>query len=130
MLRSNAPRPAVRGSTSRSPRRVVVVGGCPERAHNLHDLLVDTNDYDVVVMESIAHGYSRIKQVAPDLVIVLLEIDDAAACQLLSMLKVDRDLSRIPLVTCATRRDECDLDDESAELAEDMESRSVAVPMN
>jgi hypothetical protein len=130
MLQSNAPRPAVRGSTSRSPRRVVVVGGCPDRAQNLHDLLVDTNDYDVVVMESIAHGYSRIKQVAPDFVIVLLEIDDVAACQLLSMLKIDRDLSRIPLVTCATRRDECDFDDEIEELEEEMESRSVAVPMN
>ncbi len=88
-----------------------------------------TNDYDVIVVESIACGYSRIKQVTPDLV-VLLEIDDFAACQLLSMLKVDRDVSRIPVVTCATRSKESELEDEIAELEQDSPSWSHALPMN
>ena len=55
-------------------------------------------------MESVAHGYSRIKQVMPDLVIVYLEIEDVAGCQLLSMLSIDDDLFGIPVVTCSTGR--------------------------
>jgi DNA-binding NarL/FixJ family response regulator len=128
-FQSNVRRPVARGF-NRLPRSVVVVGGCPQRAQNLHDLLVDMNDYDVIVMESIGRGYSRIKQVMPDVVIILLEIDDDSACQLLSMLKNDRDVSRIPLVTWATWRDECELEDEIAELDQDMASPSVAVSMN
>jgi hypothetical protein len=49
--------------------------------------LVDTSDYDVVYVESIANGYSRIRQVSPDLVIVHSEIADLAACRLLSIVK-------------------------------------------
>jgi hypothetical protein len=64
---------------SRPLRSVVVVGGQQQRIENLCDLLVDSNDYDVIVMESIARGYSRIKQVTPDFVIVLMKIDDVAA---------------------------------------------------
>jgi DNA-binding response OmpR family regulator len=76
--------------------------------------LVEASDFDVIVMESIAHAYSRIKQVTPDFVIVIMTIDDAAGCQLLSMLKIDRDVSRIPLVICAMRGEESELEDDSA----------------
>ena len=112
-------------------RSVVVVSGDPQRDQNLYDLLVDTNDYDVIFVESIARGYSRIKQVTPDFVIVLLEIEeDVAACQLLSMLKTDRDASRIPVVTCAIRRKEGKFEDEIAEVDQDSPSQSLAIPMN
>jgi DNA-binding NarL/FixJ family response regulator len=104
MPRSKARHSAQVGPMSRSLRRIVMVSGHPQAAPNLDDLLVETNDYDVIFVESIACGYSRIKQVTPDLVIVLLEIDDFGACQLLSMLKVDRDVSRTPVVTCARDR--------------------------
>lgn len=99
---------------SRPLRSLVVVGGHPERVENLCDLLVDANDYDVIVMESIARGYSRIKQVTPDFVIVLMKIDDVAACQLLSMLKVDRDVSRIPLLTCAVPAEDGEFEDDDS----------------
>jgi DNA-binding NarL/FixJ family response regulator len=115
---------------SRSLRRIVMVSGHPQAAPNLDDLLVETNDYDVIFVESIACGYSRIKQVTPDLVIVLLEIDDFGACQLLSMLKVDRDVSRIPVVTCATRPNESELEDEITELEQYSPGWSLALPMN
>jgi hypothetical protein len=36
------------------------------------------------------------------MVIVFCEIDDIAACQLLSMLKTDRDLSGVEVVTCTS----------------------------
>jgi hypothetical protein len=74
----------------------------------LDALLIDTSDYDVVVAESIAHSYSRIKQVVPGLVIISSEIDDVATCQLLSMLRVDRRSSGIPVLTCPTCREQDD----------------------
>ncbi len=91
-----------------------MVGGHPERVEHLCDLLVDASNFDVIVMESIAGAYSRIKQVTPDFVVVLMTIDDVAGCQLLSMLKIDRDLSGIPLVICATQGGESELEDDNA----------------
>jgi DNA-binding NarL/FixJ family response regulator len=99
---------------NRPLRSLVVIGGHPQRVESLCDLLVDANGYDVIVMESIARGYSRIKQLTPDFVIVLMQIDDMAACQLLSMLKIDRDVSRIPLLTCAMRAEASELEDDDA----------------
>jgi hypothetical protein len=51
--------------------------------------MLDVNDRSVIFVESVAHGYSRAKQLALALVVVLSEIDDPGACQLLSMLKAD-----------------------------------------
>jgi hypothetical protein len=115
---------------SHSLRSLVVVSGHPGQVPNLCDLLVETNDYDVICVESDAPGYSRVKQVTPDFVIVLLEFDDVAACQLLSMLKIDRDVSRISLATCATRREQNKFKDEFAELYQDSPRWSLAIPMN
>ena len=114
---------------SRSLWSVVVASGHSQRA-DLLDALFDANDYDVVFVESIAHGYSRIKRVMPDLVIVMSELDDAAACQLLSMLKIDGDLSRIPVVTCATRHVESERADDIVGWDRYPPSRTLAIPMN
>jgi len=92
----------------------LVVGGAPHWVENLCDLFVDANDYDVIVMESIGRAYSRSKQVTPDFVIVLMARGGVAACQLLSMLKIDRDVSSIPLATCAMRGDERERKDDNA----------------
>src|SRR5437867_11998280 len=115
---------------SRSVRSVVVVSAHPQRADLLDAMLVDTNDYDVVYMESIRKGYSCISQVTPDLVIVSQEIDDVAACRLLSMLKIDGALSGIPVLTCTMRREESEFQDDIAELDRDSPSRAPAIPMN
>src|SRR5260370_37280514 len=91
---------------NRSQRSVVAVSGDPQRAELLDLLSVDANSYVVIFVESVVRGYSRIKQVTPDLVIVLLEIDDVAACQLLSLLNIDTDTSGIPVVIWAMSRAE------------------------
>src|SRR5712671_5125770 len=83
---------------SRSLRSLVAVSGERQRAELLDALLVDENEYDLIFVESVAGGYSRIKELTPDLVIVCLETEDVAACQLLSMLKTDRDMSAIAVV--------------------------------
>jgi PleD family two-component response regulator len=111
-------------------RTAVLASGHTPQAQSLDALLVATSDYDVIFVESIAHSYSRIKQVVPDLVIISSEIDDVATCQLLSMLRVDRRSSGIPVVTCPTCREQDDPDHDLAELDQDTPTQSLAVSMN
>ena len=86
---------------NRRLRRLVAVSRDPQR-EELLDVLAESTGYDVVVFESIERGYSRVKQVRPDLVIVYIDIDDVGGSHLLSMLKTDRSLSGIPGETCTT----------------------------
>jgi DNA-binding NarL/FixJ family response regulator len=111
-------------------RTVVLASGHAPHAQSVDALLLATSDYDVIFVESIAHSYSRIKEVVPDLVIISSEIDDVATCQLLSMLRVDRRSSGIPVLTCATFCEQGGVDDDFAELDQDMSTQSVAIPMN
>jgi DNA-binding response OmpR family regulator len=114
---------------SDSRRSLVAVSRDPEVAELL-DALADAGDYDVIFVESVAHGYSRIKQVMPDLVIVYAEIDDVAVCQLLSMLSIDNDLFGIPVVTCARQRAESTFEDVVGELIGDSSLPARAFAMN
>ncbi len=116
--------------TSCPLRSVVAVSGDPQRAELMDALLADANLRDVVFVESIAHGYSRIKQLTPDVVVVLLGDDDAAACQLLSMLSMDRDIAGIPVVTWMTRHEETEIEDLLAQINQDWSSPRVASQMH
>jgi hypothetical protein len=80
------------------------MSGDPREAALLDELLGDANDYGVIFVEPIAHAYARVKEVDPSMVIVFCEIDDPAACRLLSMFKVDAALSKMVVLTCASRR--------------------------
>jgi len=90
---------------STSPPSVLAVSNDALRPELLARLLIDDNNYNVVVVESIERAYSRIRQVQPDVVVVLMNIDDVDACQLLSMLHMDRGLHGMSVVTCATGPD-------------------------
>ena len=114
---------------SHSPRSIVAVSRDPERAELL-DALADAGDYDFIFVEFVAHGYSRIKQVMPDVIIVYVEIEDVAVCQLLSMLSIDGDLSGIPVVTCAARRAESTFEDVVGELVGGSSLPARALAMN
>ena len=85
-----------------------VVAVCGESRHaELFDaLLADPYDYDVIFVDSIARGYSRVKELRPDMVVIFALIDDPGACQLLSMLTVDRATRGIPVFTCATKHED------------------------
>src|SRR5713226_6308190 len=117
-------------AVNRPLRTVVLVSGRAPQAQSLDALLVATSDYDVIFVESIAHSYSCIKRVAPDVVIISPEVDDVATCQLLSMLRVDRRSSGIPVLTCPTFREQHDLDYDLAELDQDTSTQSLAARMN
>jgi CheY-like chemotaxis protein len=98
--------------TQRSWRmNIVAVSGNPDRVELVDALLVGASCYDVVFVESIARGYSRIKELGPDLVVLLLDFDDIPGWQLLSMLKTDAELADIPVMTCSTRRVDTGLED-------------------
>jgi len=78
-------------------RAAVVVTSNPHQ--RLLDGIMDARDVDVVFVESAAGAYSTVKRVRPGLVVVCLSFDDPLGFQVLSMLKLDRDTSRIPIVT-------------------------------
>jgi len=86
------------------PARIVTVSNDDARAELLAALLADAIEHEVIFVESLEHAYSRVKTLIPDLVILFLTIDDAAACQVLSMLKLDRETSGIPVVTWVANR--------------------------
>jgi chemotaxis response regulator CheB len=87
---------------SRSPLSVVAVSNDALRSELLDRLLVDDNDFDLIVVESIARAYSRIRELRPNIVVLFVEIDDVDACQLLSMLQADRALRGVSVLTCTT----------------------------
>jgi hypothetical protein len=81
-------------------------------------------------VESFLRGYSRIKESRPNLVIVFATIDDPGACQLLSMLTMDRDVNGIPIVACVTWREVDELDAMIGEIDPSLSSAAIAAQMN
>ena len=106
------------------------MSGDLQRPELLDVLLFGANGCDVIFIESIARAYSRIKQVTPDLVVVLSEIDDVAACQLLSMLTIDASVSGKLVVLWGTGFTDCTCDDITGELLGDTSSPTHAILMN
>jgi PleD family two-component response regulator len=79
-------------------RTMMVVGRDPDE--RILEAVTDGGGYDIVVVEPTASAYSRIKRLTPSLVVLTMDFDDVDACHLLSMLKLDRETSQIPLFTC------------------------------
>jgi hypothetical protein len=78
-------------------RTVVVVIGPEQR--QVPEVALGAVDHDVVLVQPSDRAYGHIKRVTPDLIVVCLSGNDTVGCQLLTMLALDRDTSRIPLVT-------------------------------
>jgi hypothetical protein len=114
----------------RLSRSVVAVNGDPHRSEVIDALMAAEDDCDVVYVESMTGAYSRIRQLLPDFVVVLCEIDDAAACRLLSMMKLDSAVSGIPVVTCAGPRVDDDVERFIASLLGEPPALSQAIQMN
>lgn len=122
---------ATRRRPTSQPQRVVVVNGNPNLLEMLEAVL-DAGRYDMTFAEASGHAYSSIRQVQPDLVILCMDLDDAAGFQLLSMLKLDPDTRRIPVVTYAGDgliASDDDEDDDEIEL-EDLTATRPAMTMN
>jgi PleD family two-component response regulator len=113
------------------PQKVVVVNGTSEILEMFESVL-DAGRYDMVFVESSAHAYTRIKGVQPNLVILCMRLDDADAFHLLSMLKLDDETRKIPIVTYAQEFDTTSEEEDSTEEANDAEFPALrpAVTMN
>jgi CheY-like chemotaxis protein len=79
-------------------QKVAIINGSPEVLALIENVL-SAGHYDIVFVESIAHAYSHIKRVQPDLVILCVHFDNMDALQVLSMLKLDEDTRAIPVLT-------------------------------
>src|SRR5437667_8846149 len=102
-------------------QKVVIVNGSTEILELLESVL-EAGHYDVVFVESSEHAYSQIKRVQPNLVILCVRIDDADGFQVLSMLKLDHETSRIPVLTYTTEYEQ----ETEEEIPEPSETELVA----
>jgi CheY-like chemotaxis protein len=122
-----APAPAVQ--TVRTLRTVMVVANNPDE--RVLETIADEGGCDVVVVESMARGYSQVKRIVPQLVVVCLDLDGLDGYHVLSMLKLDRATCHIPVVTCMAPRPPSSVAQDGAELPEDdMRAPRAAVPMH
>ena len=79
-------------------QKVAIVNGNPEILALIENVL-SAGHYDIVFVESVAHAYSHIRRVQPDLVILCVHFDNMEALQVLSMLKLDEETRSIPVLT-------------------------------
>src|SRR5262249_42202652 len=79
-------------------QKVAIINGNPEILALIENVL-SAGHYDIVFVESVAHAYSHIKRVQPDLVILCVHFDNMEALQVLSMLKLDDETRSIPVLT-------------------------------
>jgi CheY-like chemotaxis protein len=116
-------------SRTGATQRVLIVNGSGDVLDVLEPVL-EAGNYDVVFVEASAHAYSQIKRVQPDLVILCLEMDDAEALTVLSMLKLDEDTRHIPVVTYTTAGEEEQDDDEEEDMGSPVFASRPALLMN
>jgi PleD family two-component response regulator len=112
-------------------QKVVIVNGSTDML-SLLETVLDAGHYDVVFVESNDRAYSHIKRVQPNLVILCMRIEDRDGFQVLSMLKLDDETRRIPVLTYTTEYEGQETDEELPDTSE-MEmfvAAKVALPMN
>jgi PleD family two-component response regulator len=118
-------------TASTTTQKVVIVNGSSDMLTMLETVL-DAGDYDVVFVESNEHAYSHIKRVQPNLVILCMRIEERDAFQVLSMLKLDDETRRIPVLTYTTEYEGQEIEDDVPD-ASDFEiftTVKAALPMN
>jgi len=87
-----------RATASKTIRTLMIVGREP--GGRVLETATEAGGYDVILVEPTATAYSRIKRLAPSVVVLMMTVDDVEACQLMTMLKLDRDTAQIPVFPC------------------------------
>jgi len=135
MMTNTTPATASTTAESAAPQpgmqKVVIVNGSTDMLALLETVLA-AGHYDVVFVESSEHAYSHIKRVQPNLVILCMSLEDRDGFQVLSMLKLDNETRRIPVLTYATEFEGQEVEEEFPETSE-MEmfvASNLALPMN
>jgi CheY-like chemotaxis protein len=88
-----------RADDTRARQRLTVAVVTPPAELDLLDTILPWGEYDVMVIESADGAFSVIKKSQPHLVVMCADIDEADGCNVLSMLALDIETSRIPIVT-------------------------------
>ncbi len=118
MLTNSTTQPTTIGdavvSKATAVQKVVIVNGSTDTLERLETVLA-AGHYDVVFVEATEHAYSQIKRVQPNLVILCVQFEDAHAFQVLSMLTLDAETRRIPVLTYTTEYEGQESEDEEAE---------------
>jgi CheY-like chemotaxis protein len=122
MMNRNGTRRTI--SATQPLRTVALIGRYAH--HYMHDPSGGGDDYDIAFVESTVHAYSNIKRVLPDLVVMCLAIDDVDGCRLLSMLALDRQTARIPVLTYLTQ----DFDDSADDADVFVERKPCVLPVS
>ena len=120
-----------RVTPSPGTQKVVIVNGSTDMLAMLETVL-SAGHYDVVFVESSEHAYSHIKRVQPNLVILCMCLEDDDGFQVLSMLKLDDETRRIPVLTYAMEFEGQEVEQEVPDTSE-MEmfvASNLAFPMN
>jgi PleD family two-component response regulator len=118
-------------TTSPATQKVVIVNGSTD-AMAVVETALDAGRYDIMFVESTGHAYSHIKRVQPHLVILCMRIEDPEGFHVLSMLKLDDETRRIPVLTYTTEYEGQETEDDVLETS-DMElfvAAMRALPMN
>lgn len=113
-------------------QKVLVVNGHADVLGML-ETVPGAGRYDMVFVETTGRAYARVKHVRPDLVILCATFEDAAAFQLLTMLKLDPETRTIPVLTCATDGEGEAIEDAITQFADDDDDLvplRPALPMN
>jgi PleD family two-component response regulator len=76
----------------------VFVGGGPD-ALSIVEPVLDGRAYDVEFVAASDEPYATVTALKPDLVIVSLDLDEAAGFQLLTMLRLDPQTASIPVLS-------------------------------
>jgi CheY-like chemotaxis protein len=117
--------------TGKTASQQVVVVSKQSQLNGLLETVLDAGQYDVVFVESTEHAYSHIKRLSPHLIIVCLDIDDIDGFQVLSMLKLDGETRKIPVVTCTvSSEDDNERDEPYGRAEDDVFSEPPAMCMN
>ena len=82
-------------------RTIVVVNG-NATVLRLAERTLDAGRYEIVLLESRDVAYSQIVRLRPDAVILCARVDEPESCHLLTMLKLDPETRRIPILTYTT----------------------------
>jgi PleD family two-component response regulator len=117
MMSTDASTTGTNGRAGAATQKVVIVNGTTDSLELLETVL-ESGHYDVVFVESSAHGYSQIKRVRPNLVILCTTLEDPDALRVLSMVKLDSETRDIPILTCTSDPAGQDSDEESTDLSD------------
>jgi two-component system alkaline phosphatase synthesis response regulator PhoP len=122
--------PGMREQPLAVSRKVMIVNGSGEILEMFESIL-DPGHYDVVFVESSDHAYSQIRVLQPNLVILCVRLDDVDGLQVLSMLKLDEETSKIPVLTYTTEFEGQSVEGARAERPDhDLFAMHAAMPMN